>query len=256
MAVDVSRGDSEDSSSIEIIDITDMKQVLEWVGKIQPDLLAELVYNFGMRYNAYTVVDITGGMGVTTVLKLIEMDYKLLHYDDPRSKILSNNKKFKKHKTNENKIPGFNVGAYRVNMIAEFEKAVRTNELKIRSSRTTSEMKTFVYRNGRPDHMDGFHDDCIMAIAMGLWVVQYAFKNLEKFNNQVKSMLNSWVNSSTSPPGAVPHTPKKTTAVHPSSYQPKLEENNNESEIYNPAPPNLKAQDYQEYSWLFGIPKR
>jgi hypothetical protein len=193
MAVDVSRGDSEDFSTIEIIDFDTREQVFEYQGKIPPDILAELVYNYGEKYKAYTVVDITGGMGVSTVLKLLEMDYKRLHYDDPKSKILSTRKDLGKYRKYDNKIPGFNVGANRLNMVAEFERSIRQNEVIVRSSRLISEMKTFVYKNGRPDHMDGYHDDLLMSVAMCLWVLQTSFKNLEKVNGMTKAMLTSWV---------------------------------------------------------------
>jgi hypothetical protein len=195
MGSDVSRGDSEDFSSIEIIDFETKEQVLEYQGKIPPDVLAELVQHYGDLYKAYTVVDITGGMGVTTVLKLEEMEYKRLHYDDAKSKILSARKDISKYKKYDNKIPGFNVGANRLPMVAEFERSVRQNDLIVRSSRLISEMKTFVYKNGRPDHMDGYHDDLLMAVAMCLWVLQTSFKNLEKVNEQTKAILNSWVTS-------------------------------------------------------------
>ena len=39
-----------------------------------------------------------------------------------------------------------------------------------------NEMKTFVYKNGRPDHAEGFHDDLLMALAMPLWVLEHSFK--------------------------------------------------------------------------------
>lgn len=195
LGCDVSRGDSEDFSSIEIIDFETKEQVLEYQGKIPPDVLAELVQHYGDLYKAYTVVDITGGMGVTTVLKLEEMEYKRLHYDDAKSKILSARKDISKYKKYDNKIPGFNVGANRLPMVAEFERSVRQNDIIVRSSRLISEMKTFIYKNGRPDHMDGYHDDLLMAVAMCLWVLQTSFKNLEKVNEQTKAILNSWVTS-------------------------------------------------------------
>ena len=66
-----------------------MTQVMEYQGKIRPDKLAEVVYEYGNLYKAYTVVDITGGMGVSTVLKLLELNYKHLHYDDPKNRKLS-----------------------------------------------------------------------------------------------------------------------------------------------------------------------
>ena len=190
---DVSRGDSEDSSTIVVLDFTIMEQVMEYQGKIPPDLLAQVVEEYGLMYNAYTVVDITGGMGVSTVLKLLEFDYKLLHYDTPNGKILSAKHKKMQAMNKDNKVPGLQVSTIRIQMISNFEEKIRTDGVKIRSSRLTGEMKTFVYKNGRPDHQDGYHDDLIMAMAMCLWVLEHAFKNLQRLEKQTKAMLSSWL---------------------------------------------------------------
>jgi len=53
-------------------------------------------------------------------------------------------------------------------------------------------MKTFIYKNGRPDHMEGYHDDLLMAFAMPLWTLEHTFKKLEKVKSQTKAMLNGW----------------------------------------------------------------
>lgn len=196
MGVDVSRGDGEDASTIVILDFTTMEQVMEYQGKIQPDLLAQIVEQYGDLYKAYTVVDITGGMGVSTVLKLLEFDYKRLHYDNPNGKVLSSKQKEMMVYSKDSKIPGFSVGNVRLPMVANFEYKIRTNEVKIRSVRMTSEMKTFIYKNGRPDHMEGYHDDLLMAMAMCLWTIEHSFKNLEKLEKQTKAMLSSWVGGS------------------------------------------------------------
>jgi hypothetical protein len=194
---DVSRGDGEDSSTIVILDFTTMELVLEYKGKIQPDLLAQLIEEYGERYKAYTVVDITGGMGVSTVLKLLEFDYKRLHYDTPNSKILSSKQKQLQALNSDNKIPGLQVNSIRLQMISNFEQKVRNNEVKIKSARMVGEMRTFIYKNGRPDHQEGEHDDLIFAMAMCLWVVEHSFKNLEKFQTQTKAMLSGWASSNT-----------------------------------------------------------
>jgi hypothetical protein len=194
MGVDVSRGDGEDFSTIVIIDFTTMTQVLEYRGKIQPDLLAHVVEDYGNKYRAYTVVDITGGMGVATVLKLIEIDYQYLHYDKPSSRALSRKKDLEHFAIdNGEKIPGFNVGPQRVVMVSHLEYMVRTGGLKVRSKRMTLEMKTFVYKNGRPDHMDGYNDDLLMATAMALFVVEHSFKNLKRAEKQTRAILGSWL---------------------------------------------------------------
>ena len=193
MGVDVSRGDGEDASTITIIDFTTMEQVLEYQGKIQPDLLAQLVEEYGEMYKAYTVVDVTGGMGVSTVLKLLEFNYKRLHYDNANGKILSARQRELTSYSNAEKIPGFHATSVRLPMISNLEYKIRTNAVKIRSARMTSEMKTFIYKNGRPDHQEGYHDDLVMALAMCLWVLEHSFKNLERLEKQTKAMLSSWL---------------------------------------------------------------
>ena len=193
MGVDVSRGDGEDASTITVVDFTTMEQVMEYQGKIQPDLLAQLVEEYGEMYKAYTVVDVTGGMGVSTVLKLLEFNYKRLHYDNQNGKILSARQRELANYDKDNKIPGFHATSVRLPMISNLEFKIRTNAIKIRSARMTSEMKTFIYKNGRPDHMEGYHDDLLMALGMCLWVVEHSFKNLEKLEKQNKAMLSAWL---------------------------------------------------------------
>jgi len=230
MGVDVSRGDGEDFSTIVILDFTTMEQVMEYRGKIQPDLLAQVVEEYSILYKAYAVVDITGGMGVSTVLTLIGMNFskKLLHYDEPRSRILNNREDLMSH-SKGTKVPGLNVNSIRIPMIANFEQAVREDRVKIRSRRLTSEMKTFIYKNGRPDHMSGYHDDLIMALAMALWVLEHSFKNLEKLEKQTKAMLASWGTSQSvnkeEETGFVPRNQRGKKSTGKPKFDPKTAKN-------------------------------
>ena len=243
MGVDVSRGDGEDSSTIVIVDFTTMEQVMEYQGKIQPDLLAQIVEEYGELYEAYTVVDVTGGMGVSTVLKLLEFNYKRLHYDDATGKILSVRQRELNTHLKKDKIPGFHATNVRVPMLSNLEYKIRTNAIKIRSSRLTSEMKTFVYKNGRPDHMDGYHDDLLMSLAMALWVMEHSFKKLERLEKQNKAILSSWLsgaNVSSSP------TVKDKDQVTGNVVQ-KI--NTTHTAYRNIQDPR------SQYSWLFAKPK-
>jgi hypothetical protein len=238
MGVDVSRGDGKDSSTIVILDFNNLEQVAEFQYKLPPDLLAEIVYKYGNMYNAYTIIDITGGMGVATVLKLIEMDYKFLHYDDPKSRKLT--EKYSKIKFKEGeKIPGFNVGNSRLQMVSELEEHVRENKTIIRSQRMISELRTFVYRNGRPDHMDSYHDDIIMAFAMCIFVVQTSFKKLEQVEKQTKAMLESWVAVSNKP----------TNTLMNDGYVNPFYTN---TPTYHPKQ-NNESNDSGEFNWIFGL---
>jgi hypothetical protein len=234
MGVDVSRGDSEDFSSIQIIDFDEREQVLEYVGKIPPDTLAEVAYKWGMMYNSFVVVDITGGMGITTVRKMQELGYKSLYVDgiDPFN-IWANNK------TSAEKIPGINFNNKRVQIIASFEEWVR-HKFKIRSVRLYNEMNTFVYINGRPDHQKGQHDDLIMGISMAIYIAESSFSKLEKATEQAKTMIESW---------AIVNNESVRQETH---FDPVIPNQNVLKErmgLHNNGP---SKDDYQKYGWLFG----
>ena len=233
MGVDVSRGDSEDFSSIQIIDFDEREQVLEYVGKIPPDTLAEIAYKWGMMYSAFVVVDITGGMGITTVRKMQELGYKSLYVDgvDPFNIWAVN-------KTSAEKIPGINFNNKRVQIIAAFEEWVR-HKFKIRSVRLYNEMNTFVYINGRPDHQKGQHDDLIMGISMAIYIAESSFSKLEKATEQAKTMINSW---------AVVDNDSVKKEAHFDPVIPNQNVLNERMGLHNNGP---SKDDYQKYGWLF-----
>jgi hypothetical protein len=168
------------------------------------------------------------------------MEYNFLHYDDPKSRKLS--EKYAKTKYTEgDKVPGFNVGNTRLQLVSEFEEHIRENKTIIRSHRLISELRTFVYKNGRPDHMKGQHDDLIMSLAMAVYVADYSFAQLQKVSQQAKILLESWEVKSYEQPATTHFNP----ALPNTNYR------------ENPAFRNQPSlNDYKEYSWLFGSGKR
>jgi len=231
MGVDVSRGDSEDFSTIQIIDFDEREQVLEYIGKIPPDVLAEIAYKWGNMYSAYIVVDITGGMGIATSRKLQELGYKNMYVDG-----IDLNNTWKYNPKAMDKIPGINFNNKRVQIIAAFEEGMR-HKFRIYSSRLYNEMNTFVYVNGRPDHQKGHHDDLIMSISMALYVGESSFSSLERVTEQTKAMLDSWtVNNNESVKDIITFNP-----VIPHGNFDRHRENSSAS-----------RKDYETYGWLFG----
>jgi hypothetical protein len=194
LSADVARGDGEDSSTIVIIDFNTMTQVMEYKGKLRPDLLGDLVNEYGRIYDALVVVDITGGWGVGTINRLLDLGTPNLYYADSSSKPLEKKSRTPKNYSDEGKFPGFNVGAgLRAPIVSHLEMMVRMNGVKVRSRRLTSEMRTFVFKNGKADHMDGYHDDLLMALAYALWVAEYSFKKLNESKEKSKAMLSGWM---------------------------------------------------------------
>ena len=233
MGVDVSRGDSEDFSSFQIIDFDEREQVAEFVGKLPPDTMAEVCYKWANMYSCFVVIDITGGMGVSTSRKLQEMNFKNLYVDG-----VDSTNKWKYDPKAAEKIPGINFNNKRVQIIASFEEVMR-HGFRIYSSRLYNEMNTFVYINGRPDHQKGHHDDLIMSIAMATYVAESSFANLTKVTEHTKAMIESWsVNSNTQSHDAISFNP-----VIPHAQE----------RIRQYGGQNISREDYQRYGWLFGV---
>ena len=184
---------------------------------------------------SFIVIDITGGMGVATSRKLQELGYKNLYVDG-----VEFGNKWKYDPKAVDKIPGINFNNKRVQIIAALEEGLR-HGLRVHSQRLLNEMNTFVYMNGRPDHMKGQHDDLIMSLAMAVYVSDSSFSQLKKVTEQAKTMLESW-------------------SVQ--NYVPQQEQ------FFNPAMPNTNykdnpafrnqpsKKDYEQYLWLFGGMKR
>ncbi len=227
LGCDVSRGDAEDFTSIVIIYFDERCQVAEYLGKIPPDLAADIVYKWGTMYKAYVVIDITGGMGVATSRKLQELGYKDLYVEG------TNTANKWKYNHNVDKIPGLAFNNKRTQIVASFEEALR-HKFIVRSKRLLNELYTFVYINGKPNHMKGKHDDLIMAMAMALYVGEHSFTQLQKANELTKAMLDSWTTSNT------------VTEESPAPQQ-------NKPLFGLPGNQNTDSkQMYKDYGWLFG----
>ena len=245
MGVDVSRGDSEDFSSINIIDFDDREQVVEYIGKIPPDDLASVAYKWGVLYgNAFIVIDITGGMGIATSRKLQEMQYKNLYIDGINTQNI-----WEYNKKSMEKIPGLNFNNKRTQIVAAFEEQVRKG-FAIRSNRLLNELNTFVYINGRPDHMKGAHDDSIMSLSMALYAGDICFNQLERNTSKNIAMMESWTLSERT------YEPNNRTHY---SYGTSFDQvgamgmDNNPS--FNDTRNVPGKNQYQEYMWLFGPSK-
>ena len=231
MGVDVSRGDSEDYSTFQVIDFETREQVAEYIGKLPPDTLAELCYKWGTMYSAFIVVDITGGMGVTTSRKLQELGYKSLYVDG-----LDATNRWKYDPKMVEKIPGINFNSKRVQIIAAYEEYLR-HGFKVYSSRLLNEMNTFVYVNGRPDHQKGQHDDLIMSIAIACYVGENSFSSLTKVTEQAKTMLDSW---------SVAENENVSKSISQNTFVPSYVVGGQSN------PMEYSREDYAKYGWLFG----
>ena len=226
MALDASPGHGEDNSTINMLKTIEVieekvikkngkakkikikrhkvEQVAEYYGKITPQLLAEIAYQYGKAYNdAYCVVDITGGHGVHTIDQMYDIGYENIHYAEvahkpTRDRLSGYIKKGQKVLPDGavsvvDLIPGFFIGQNRPSVVLELQRAIHLEDVIIRSQRLLDELKTFVTVPGNrvADHKRSFHDDSIMGLAIGLYVLNFDMAKFKQSKGVTEKMLNS-----------------------------------------------------------------
>jgi hypothetical protein len=229
LSVDVSPGHGDDSSTINILkshEIIDeqvvtqngvskkvkikkqkSEQVAEYYGKVTPQVLAEIIYQFGKRYNdGYVVIDITGGYGAQTVEKLIEIGYEKIHYAEvshkpSRDRLAGYIKKGNKQMPDGTMIqvdliPGFFIGNNRGSLLLEMQRAIHMGDVIIRSIRLLNELKTFINIAGNrvADHKRSFHDDSIIGLAIALYTLSFEMSRFNYSKTSTKKMLDAMIN--------------------------------------------------------------
>lgn len=240
LSADPSSGSSDDFAGLCIWDYTTGNQVAEYHGKVAPDVLGEICKYYGESYDAFIVVDITGGWGASVVLKLIELGYpkRRLYYDVTVGiDSVENNKALQKY-MDKGKLPGLNFQKNRNTIVSKLEEAIRLDSFKIRSKRALAEIETFVFINGRADHMKGYHDDLLMSIAMCCFVASTSFKDLEKSKGQAKAMINSWSIET----NEVSNDNTLNEVIGTGFYVDQKTKNTN----------NVTANQFKENMWVFG----
>ena len=203
ISCDPSSGSGSDYSAIQVIDVDAVdengvpffEQVLEYNGKLNGSEVGQLVYRYGTVYNnALAVVEAIGGYGDAIILTLQELGYPNLYYDDTNLKNYTNDTiKTKKNNIDaKQQLPGFRTNALRLQMISNFIELLKNNSFRVRSTRVISELGTWIFKNGRPDHMDGMNDDLLTCLAMGLFVMQFYMIKNDKIRTKDKIMVGSW----------------------------------------------------------------
>jgi hypothetical protein len=128
--------------------------------------------------------------------KLIEYEYPNIYFS-----IKSTHEYIEQYQAEHrtSAVPGFSTSVKtRPLIIAKLEEFIRNKLIKLYSARTINEMKTFIWRNGKPQAMKGYHDDLIMALAIACWVRDTALQANARDLNYQKAFSDAIITSRTS----------------------------------------------------------
>jgi len=195
ISADVARGDGRDYSAFHVFNITDMEIVAEYLGKITPDIFAEILFNSGREYGNCMIVVENNSVGYSVLDKLVERNYPNIYYSIKSSHEYIDQLQAE-HKSNA--IAGFTTSSKtRPLIIAKMEEFIRNKLIKIYSSRLYNEMKTFVWNNGKPEAMRSYNDDLILACSIGCWVRDTALTENSRNMEYKRAFLDSMFVSNT-----------------------------------------------------------
>ena len=166
IAADVSRGDAHDFSAFQVLDKNTCEQVAEYKGKIRPDQFGILLAEVGKRFNNALICPENNTFGHGVILKLVELGYTNLHFKSLKDKfdfLYSNDLSG----GSISKIGFSTQGTSRGDILRLLEERLRNKTLRVRSSRISEELKTFVWKGDKAGAKKGKHDDALMALAIG-----------------------------------------------------------------------------------------
>jgi hypothetical protein len=178
---DTAEGTGGDSTSIEIWDLTDAENIKE-VGSfadsmIRPDQTADMLVSLGRIYNDAFLIPERNGSGLSTVLKIQDKGYRNLFVNKTIDKQTQKSKHEYGWRTK---------GGNRDLMIDDFVELFEEGKLIINSQRLIQEMKTFVRKdNGRREHDEGYHDDCLFASFLAIQGNKY-HRTARAFSSKAK----------------------------------------------------------------------
>jgi hypothetical protein len=181
IAADVARGDSQDYSACHVLDISKEKpvQVAEYKGKISTKDFGDFLVALATEYNSCLLVIERENVGWGTIQEVIDRGYSNTFYSSADLKYVDVQRQLNNNWSAQDKklVPGFSTNIKtRPLIIDNMEHYMRHMAIEIRSKRTLAEMETFIWKNGKAVAMDGYNDDLVMSLCIGLWVRDTALR--------------------------------------------------------------------------------
>lgn len=175
---DCARGDGKDYSAFHIFDIESNVQVGEYKGHIGTRDFGHFLVGIATEYNNALLVIENANVGWDVVQTSIERQYQNLYYSPRQDAALVNVEMYlNKYESGEGMVPGFTTSQRtRPLVIAKMISYIHDKSVTIQSKRTMEELRTFVWKNGKAQAQDGYNDDLVMSLGIGLFLRDTSLK--------------------------------------------------------------------------------
>jgi hypothetical protein len=202
VVADVARGDGKDHSAFHIIDVENNTQVAEYRGQLGTKEYGHLLVGIAAEYNEALLVVENNSIGWATIQTIIDRGYQNLYYS-PKSGEVRSDSYFDQYMDTSKMVPGFTMSSrVRPMVISKFQEYLSDKGVTIQSKRLMEEMKTFIWRNGRPEAQQGYNDDLVMSFGTAMYMRDTAFKFKQHGIDLTKNMLTNIASTKTNYNGA------------------------------------------------------
>tara|TARA_Y100000310_G_scaffold327795_1_gene394703 strand:- start:1301 stop:2242 length:942 start_codon:yes stop_codon:yes gene_type:complete len=201
VVADVARGDGTDYSATQVFDVENVKQVAEYKGRLSTTDYGHFLIELSTKYNDALLIVENNNVGWATIQTIIDRGYKNLFYQskdlkyiDVEHQMISN----KYRAQDRNMIAGFaTTTKTRPLIIAKMEEYTREKLAGIRSARLIEELFVFIYKNSKPEAMQGYNDDLVISYSLALWIRDTALRLKSENSKLQMASMNSLLNSNT-----------------------------------------------------------
>ena len=191
VVADVSRGDGKDYSAFHVVDVETNVQVAEYKGQLGTKEYGHMLVGIATEYNEALLVIENANIGWASIQVVIDRNYPNLYYSQKTDQV-NVNSYFDKYQDHSKMVPGFTMSSRtRPMVIGKFQEYLSDKGVTIQSKRLIEEMKTFIWRNGRPEAQSGYNDDLVMAFSISMYIRDTALKFRQKGIDITKSSLNN-----------------------------------------------------------------
>ena len=191
VVADVARGDGKDHSAFHVIDIENNTQVAEYKGQLGTKEYGHLLVGIASEYNEALLVVENNSIGWSTIQTIIDRGYQNLYYS-PKSGEVRADSYFEQYMDTSKMTPGFTMSSrVRPMVVSKFQEYLSDKGVTFQSKRLLEEMRTFIWKNGRPEAQQGYNDDLVMSFGIAMYVRDTAFKYKQHGVELSKSMLNN-----------------------------------------------------------------
>lgn len=212
VSADVARGDGSDFSAFHVWDIETCTQVAEYKGKVSPRDFGAMLCSVATEYNNALLVCENANVGWSTIEEIIHRGYPNLYYGDNSTQDTAESYA---SKLDHGKLtPGFTTSPRtRPLVIAKLADYIHQHAVIIHSKRLLLEFRTFIWKNGKAQAAEKYHDDLVMSCGIGLYVRDTALRLRQQGLDLSRAQMGAFSNMNRGDVGVV------RTSYTPNPYQ-------------------------------------